>query len=175
MGRYLTTSAALDACPTRSRECPAGAPSALREALGIGEEGWSYRVSLFPAVHEVYAAMILLVHAKGLNLSVMARLKVSDIERLPGFKPGRWIYQVDTRQAPPRARQALPDHVRGARGAAVAADAGHRTAGPRHSCRSRLRRRPSACFLPEERLRTTRERPVHHGLDDCGRGCSRLG
>ena len=68
---------------------------ALREALGIGEEGRWYRVSLFPAVHEVYAAMILLVHAKGLNLSVMARLKVSDIERLPGLKPGRWIYPVD--------------------------------------------------------------------------------
>ena len=67
----------------------------LREALGIGEEGLSYRVSLFPSVHEVYAAMILLVFAKGLNLSVMARLKVSDIGRLPGPKPGRWIYQVD--------------------------------------------------------------------------------
>ena len=67
----------------------------LREALGIGEEGRWYRVSLFPAVQEVYAAMILLVYAKGLNLSVMARLKVSDIERLPGLKPGRWIYQVD--------------------------------------------------------------------------------
>ena len=67
----------------------------LREALGIGEEGLSYRVSLFPAAHEVYAAMILLVFAKGLNLSVMARLKVSDIGRLPGPKPGRWIYRVD--------------------------------------------------------------------------------
>ena len=67
----------------------------LREALGIGEEGRSYRVSLFPAAHEVYAAMILLVFAKGFTLSVMARLKVSDIGRLPGPKPGRWIYQVD--------------------------------------------------------------------------------
>ena len=67
----------------------------LREALGIGEEGRSYRVSLFPAMHEVYAAMILLVFAKGLSLSVMARLKVSDIGRLPGPRPGRWIYQVD--------------------------------------------------------------------------------
>ena len=81
--------------PDSSKGVPRERKSALREALGIGEEGWSYRVSLFPAVHEVYAAMILLVHAKGLNLSVMARLKVSDIERLPGFKPGRWIYQVD--------------------------------------------------------------------------------
>ena len=67
----------------------------LREALGIGEEGRWYRASLFPMVHEVYAAMILLVYAKGLNLSVMARLKVSDIGRLPALKPGRWIYQVD--------------------------------------------------------------------------------
>ena len=67
----------------------------LREALGIGEEGLSYRVSLFPSTHEVYAAMILLVFAKGLNLSDMARLKVSDIGRLPGPRPGRWIYQVD--------------------------------------------------------------------------------
>ena len=67
----------------------------LREALGIGEEGRSYRVSLFPAVHEVYAAMILLVFAKGFALSDMARLKVSDIGRLPGPKPGRWIFQVD--------------------------------------------------------------------------------
>ena len=67
----------------------------LREALGIGEEGLSYRVSLFPSAHEVYAAMILLVFAKGLTLSVMARLKLSDIRRLPGPKPGRWIYGVD--------------------------------------------------------------------------------
>ena len=67
----------------------------LREALGIGEEGRWYRVSLFPSAHEVYAAMILLVFAKGLNLSDMARLKVSDIGRLPGLRPGRWIYQVD--------------------------------------------------------------------------------
>ena len=81
--------------PDSSQGVPRERKSALREALGIGEEDWSYRVSLFPAVHEVYAAMILLVHAKGLNLSVMARLKVSDIERLPGFKPGRWIYPVD--------------------------------------------------------------------------------
>ena len=81
--------------PDSSKGVPRERKSALREALGIGEEGWSYRVSLFPEVHEVYAAMILLVHAKGLNLSVMARLKVSDIRCLPGFKPGRWIYPVD--------------------------------------------------------------------------------
>ena len=68
---------------------------ALRELLGINEEEWSYRVSLFPASHEVYAAMILLAHAEGLNASVMARLKVSDISRQPGSKPGAWIYQVD--------------------------------------------------------------------------------
>ena len=67
----------------------------LREALGIGEEGRSYRVSLFPAAHEVYAAMILLVFAKGCTLSEMARLKVRDIGRLPGPKPGRWIFQVN--------------------------------------------------------------------------------
>ena len=81
--------------PDSFKGVPRKRTGALREALGIGEEGTWYRVSLFPAVHEVYAAMILLVHAKGLNRSVMARLKVSDIERLPGFKPGRWIYQVD--------------------------------------------------------------------------------
>lgn len=67
----------------------------LREALGIGEDGLSYRVSLFPSAHEMYAAMILLVFAKGLNLSEMARLKVSDIRCLPGPRPGRWIYTVD--------------------------------------------------------------------------------
>ena len=81
--------------PDSFKGVPRERTAALREALGLGEEGWSYRVSLFPAAHEVYAAMILLVHAKGLNLSVMARIKASDIRRLPGFKPGRWIYQVD--------------------------------------------------------------------------------
>ena len=67
----------------------------LREALGIGEEGRWYRPALFPTVHEVYAAMILLVDAKGLNLSEMARLKVSDIRPLPGPQPGPSIYSVD--------------------------------------------------------------------------------
>ena len=37
----------------------------LRELLGIDEEEWSYRVSLFPASHEVYAAMILLATREG--------------------------------------------------------------------------------------------------------------
>ena len=67
----------------------------LREALGIGEEGRWYRPALFPTVHEVYAAMILLVYAKGLNPSDMARLKVSDIRPLPGPQPEPWIYSVD--------------------------------------------------------------------------------
>ena len=66
---------------------------ALRKMLGIDGEERSYRVLLFPSVHEIYAAMILLTYAKGLNLSVMARLKVSDIRHLP--EPGRGIYQVD--------------------------------------------------------------------------------
>ena len=81
--------------PDSFKGVPRERTAALRKALGIGEEDWSYRVSLFPAVYEIYAAMILLVYAKGLNLSVMARLKVSDIRRLPGLRPGRWIYQVD--------------------------------------------------------------------------------
>ena len=68
---------------------------ALREALGIDKEERYCRVALFPATHEIYAAMILLTHAKGLNLSVMARLKTGDISRQPGSKPGHWIYQVD--------------------------------------------------------------------------------
>ena len=81
--------------PDSFKGVPRKRTAVLREALGIGEEGRWYRASLFPTVHEVYAAMILLVYAKGLNLSVMARLKVSDIGRLPALKPGRWIYQVD--------------------------------------------------------------------------------
>ena len=74
---------------TRKRTAP------LREALGIGEEGRWYRTALFPTVREVYAAMILLVYAKGLNPSEMARLKVSDIRPLPGPKPEPWVYSVD--------------------------------------------------------------------------------
>ena len=81
--------------PDSFRGVPRKRTAPLREALGIGEEERRYRVSLFPSVHDVYAAMILLVDAKGLNLSVMARLKVSDIGPLPGPKPGRWIYRVD--------------------------------------------------------------------------------
>ena len=67
---------------------------ALRKMLGISETE-RYGVSLFPSTHEMYAAMILLTWSKGLNSSVMARLKTSDISSLPGFKPGREIYQAD--------------------------------------------------------------------------------
>ena len=73
--------------PDSFKGVPRKRTAPLREALGIGEEGRSYRPALFPATHEVYAAMILLVDAKGLNLGVMARLKLSDIERLPGSSP----------------------------------------------------------------------------------------
>ena len=81
--------------PNSFRGVPRERTAPLREALGIGEEKPWYRASLFPSMYEAYAAMILLVYAKGLNTSVMARLKVSDIRRLPGPKPGRWIYGVD--------------------------------------------------------------------------------
>ena len=81
--------------PDSFKGVPRERTAALREAFGIGEEGKSYRVSLFPSMHEVYAAMILLVFAKGLTNSVMTRLKLSDIGRLPGLKPDRWIYRVD--------------------------------------------------------------------------------
>ena len=50
--------------PDSFQGVPRKRTGALREALGIGEEGRSYRVSLFPSPHEVYAAMILLVYAK---------------------------------------------------------------------------------------------------------------
>ena len=68
---------------------------ALRQAIGIGEAGRHYRVALFPSVVEVYAAMIALVCERALNLSTMANLKVSDATRVPGPRPGRWIYQLD--------------------------------------------------------------------------------
>ena len=73
---------------------PAARSSVLREALGLPRDARSFRVALFPSVHEVYAAMILLVHAKGLNSSVMARLRLGDIRSLPGLKPGQTIYSV---------------------------------------------------------------------------------
>ena len=115
------------------RGIPRKRTAPLREALGIGEEGRWYRPALFPTVHEVYAAMILLVDAKGLNLSVMARLKVSDIARSTGAEARTLDLQRRCRQAPPQERQVLIDHVRWTHGGAVAADGGHRRAGPRHA------------------------------------------
>ena len=98
--------------PDSFKGVPRNRTAPLREALGIGEEGRWYRPALFPTVHEVYAAMILLVYAKGLNLSVMARLKVSDIARLPGAEARTLDLQRRRRQAPPQERQVLLDHVR---------------------------------------------------------------
>ena len=94
-GEVLDHLSRIGRMPDSFKGVPRERTGPLREALGIGVEGVSYRVSLFPAAHEVYAAMILLVFAKGLNLSVMACLKLSDIRRLPGPRPGRWIYGVD--------------------------------------------------------------------------------
>ena len=80
--------------PAGFKGTPASRSSVLREALGLPRGARSFRPALFPSVHETYAAMILLVHAKGLNGSVMARLRLGDIRSQPGLKPGRTIYSV---------------------------------------------------------------------------------
>ena len=74
---------------------PARRSAPLREALGVGPSPRPYRTALFPTLHEVYAAMILLADAEALNLSVMARIRLSGITNQPGPKPGQPIYQVD--------------------------------------------------------------------------------
>ena len=111
---------------------------ALREALGIGEEGQWYRISLFPAVHEVYAAMILLVPREGPQRLGDGPPQGQRHRAPPGAQARTLDLPGGRRQGPPRARQVLLDHVLGARGAAVAADVGHGRAGPRHPCRVRL-------------------------------------
>ena len=161
--------------PDSFKGVPRAHTGALREALGIGEEGRSYRVSLFPAVHEVYAAMILLVHAKGLNLSVMARLKVT---RHRGASRGssqdagstRW-----TSTSPAAGATGTPRSL---------------SRGPRRGCcsgRWLWESRPATplpgsalpeteplCLLPVRMNSSlkTRERPVHHELGGCAAGLS---
>ena len=88
---YLSRTARM---PAGFKGLPAACISVLREALGLDPAARSFRPALFPTVHETYAAMILLVHAKGLNGSVMARIRLGDIRSFPGLKPHQTIYSV---------------------------------------------------------------------------------
>ena len=91
--------------PPGFKTTPAVRSSVLREALGLDPAAQAFRVALFPATHEIFAAMILLAHAKGLNASVMARICLGDIRRQPGRKPGSVIYSVAvTKPRSPRPR-----------------------------------------------------------------------
>ena len=80
--------------PAGLKGTPAPRSSVLRDALGLAPGAPSFRPALYLTVHEVYAAMILLVHAKGLNVSVMARVGLGDITSQPGLRPGRQIHTV---------------------------------------------------------------------------------
>lgn len=80
--------------PAGLKGTPTPRSRVLREALGFDPGARSFRPALFPMVHEVFAAMILLAYAKGLNSSVMARIRLGDIRSQPGLKPGRPIYSV---------------------------------------------------------------------------------
>ena len=81
--------------PSSSKGVPRARTRALRQAIGIGEAGQHYRVALFPSVVEIYAAMIMLVCERALNLSVIDNLKVGDATRVPGPRAGHSIYQLD--------------------------------------------------------------------------------
>ena len=95
-GQALDCLSRTGSMPPSFKGVPASRTAPLRQALGVDADGPKYRMALSLAVHEVYAAMILLVNAEAFNSSVMARLNVGDIERNPGPKLGRWIYQANT-------------------------------------------------------------------------------
>ena len=115
--------------------------------------------------------MILLVFAKGLNLSVMACLKLSDIRRLPGPRPGRWIYGVDI-DKPRRGSGRYSSITFSGRAARLL----QRTVAIGKPARDTLAELgfaedPLFDFLyTEEQLLKTREPPVHHRLDGVRKG-----
>lgn len=95
LGDILDSLSVTGKLPRSCKGVPRKLGRALRQALGIGEACGYGRVALFPDVIEIYAAMIMLVCERALNLSVIADLKVGDATRVPGPKPGHWIYQLD--------------------------------------------------------------------------------
>ena len=99
LGDILASLSVTGNLPHSCKGVPRKRSRALRQALGIGVACGYCRVSLFPDVIEIYAAMIMLVCERALNLSVIDNLKVGDATRVPGPRAGHWIYQLDLEKA----------------------------------------------------------------------------
>ena len=95
LGDILASLSVTGNLPPSARGMGSKRNRALRQALGISEASGYCRVALFPDVIEIYAAMIMIVCERALNLSVIADLKVGDATRVPGPRAGHWIYQLD--------------------------------------------------------------------------------
>ena len=95
--------------PEHFHRYPREAREPLREALGLAGP-WTYKEALFPTRAEIYALMIMFAFQRGLNASVLARLKVGDAQRadIPGTR--RPVYVVQLRK-PRRGRGAAASTI----------------------------------------------------------------